>query len=142
VDSLELEINRKKNKELQVVIYKHWPTAICNHACPYKYLCCMSHRSFHFFFLGEGMLQTGLLILHSNQQSFFQGTVTNWRPSHMYNNRGRTLVMNTKAAFNHFTLTIQNRNVNPYFKSPILSLYLVNTGTHCLSWHGDLPRSK
>jgi len=50
--------------------------------------------------------------------------------------------MNTTAAFNHFNLTIQNRNVNPYFKSPILSLYLVNTGTHCLSWPGDLPRFK
>jgi hypothetical protein len=56
VDSLELEINRKKNKELQVVIYEHWPTAICNHASPYKYLFCISLIKVSiFFFLGEGM---------------------------------------------------------------------------------------
>lgn len=63
-------------------------------------------QKYPFFFLGEGMWKTGLLILHSNQQSFFQGTVTHRRPRHMYNNRGRTLVMKTTVALNHFTLTM------------------------------------
>jgi hypothetical protein len=32
--------------------------------------------------------------------------------------------------------------VNPYFKNPLLSLYLVTTGTHSLSWPDDLPTFK
>jgi len=55
VDSLDLEINKKKNEELQVVIYENWPTAICNCASPYKYLFCISLTEVSIFFLGVGM---------------------------------------------------------------------------------------
>jgi len=55
VDSLELEINKKNNEELQVVIYENWPTAICNHASPYKYPFCISLTEVSIFLLGEGM---------------------------------------------------------------------------------------
>jgi hypothetical protein len=61
-----------------------------------------------------------------------------WRPQLLSNTLPwlRQLITEKVKSF------IQNQNVNPYFKSSILSVYFVNTGTLCLSWPGDLPRFK